>query len=198
LLLGIVSASVCGLFPALFALLITFFALLYNKWGKHYSLVGPLNMGICRGLNLLLGISILTSAVSDWYFLAIIPVMYIYSITMISRGEVHGGNRTNLYIASLLYLSVIGSILYLSFVREKWQLALVFLIPFSWIIFKPLIKAINNPVGKNIGKAVKAGVISMILMDAAWAATFSSFYLALLIACLLPVSLYLAKLFAVT
>lgn len=198
LVLGIVLASVVGAIPALLAVLITFFALVYNKWGKHHDLLGPLNMGICRGLNLLLGISILNSALNQWYLLSIIPVIYIYSITMISRGEVHGGSRSNLYIASLLYVCVISAILYWGFKLDRWQWALVFLIPFSWMIFTPLIKAINDPVGKNIGKAVKAGVISLILMDAAWAATFSSFYLALLIACLLPVSLYLAKLFAVT
>ena len=198
LLLGIVLASVCGVIPAVLAILISFFAIVYNKWGKHHVFLGPLNMGICRGLNLLLGISILTSALSSWYFLSAIPVIYIYSITMISRGEVHGGSRVNLYLASVLYLTVISAILYVSVIEGKWPGALIFLIPFAWMIFKPLVIAMKDPAGKNIGRAVKAGVISLILMDAAWAATFSSFYLALFIACLLPVSLYLAKLFAVT
>jgi 4-hydroxybenzoate polyprenyltransferase len=66
------------------------------------------------------------------------------------------------------------------------------------MIFRPLFKAIQNPIGKNIGRAVKAGVISLILMDAAWAVTFSTVYTALLIACLLPLSIWLAKFFAVT
>lgn len=198
LVLGIVLAFSCGILSGFLAVLIAVFALVYNKWGKHRPLLGPLNMGFCRGLNLLLGVSILSSAVTDWYFLAIIPVIYIYSITMISRGEVHGGNRTTLYLASFLYLAVISSILYFSFVRDTWQWALIFLIPFSVMIFKPLLKAIRNPEGKNIGKAVKAGVISLILMDAAWAATFSSLYLAVIIVCLLPLSLFLGKLFAVT
>jgi 4-hydroxybenzoate polyprenyltransferase len=61
-----------------------------------------------------------------------------------------------------------------------------------------LTKAIQQPIGKNIGAAVKAGVISLILMDAAWAVTFSSIYPALCIAALLPISMWLSKLFAVT
>lgn len=198
LLLGIISASVCGFIPGLIALSITVFALIYNKWGKHHSFLGPLNMGICRGLNLLLGVSILSTALNEWYFLAVVPVVYIYSVTMISRGEVHGGNRFNLYIAAFLYLTVISSVLYFSLLHENLVWTLVFLMPFSWMIFKPLFKAVKEPLGQNIGKAVKAGVISLILMDAAWAAAFGYFYLALLIACLLPVSVLLAKFFAVT
>ncbi|HXI01360.1 MAG TPA: UbiA-like protein EboC [Sphingobacteriaceae bacterium] len=198
LITGIVLALVSSWISCLLAFLIAFFALTYNKWGKHNALLGPLNMGMCRGLNLLLGISILSTALNEWFFLGAIPVIYIYSITMISRGEVHGGNRSNLYMASFLYLMVIGSVLYFSFIREKLPLTLIFMMPFFWMIFKPLIKAIKDPVGKNIGQAVKAGVISLILLDAAWAATFSSFYLAFIIACLLPVSILLAKAFAVT
>ncbi|MFD2143929.1 hypothetical protein [Mucilaginibacter antarcticus] len=52
--------------------------------------------------------------------------------------------------------------------------------------------------GPNIGKAVKAGVISLILMDAAWAAAFGSMWAGMFIACLLPLSMWFAKAFAVT
>jgi 4-hydroxybenzoate polyprenyltransferase len=117
---------------------------------------------------------------------------------MISRGEVHGGSRKVLYIASLLYAIVIGLILYFAFDKGGIWLALIFLLPFAGMIFLPLAKAIREPVGKNIGKAVKAGVLALILMNAAWAAAFGSLYLALVIILLLPISLKLGKLFAVT
>jgi 4-hydroxybenzoate polyprenyltransferase len=61
-----------------------------------------------------------------------------------------------------------------------------------------LLKAIQQPIGKNIGKAVKSGVIGLILLNASWAAAFGSPWLALLIILLLPLSLYLAKKFAIT
>jgi 4-hydroxybenzoate polyprenyltransferase len=198
LFFGIGMASLSSITSGGFALGIAFFALLYNKWGKHHYFFGPFSMGICRGLNLLLGISIITAAIGTWYFLAIVPIIYIFSITMISRGEVHGGNKTNLYFAVVLYAIVIGCIALCSFKYDRLLLALLFLMPFAWMIFKPLFKAIQQPIGKNIGKAVKAGVLSLIIMDAAWAATFSSVYAAIIITCLLPVSLWLAKIFAVT
>jgi len=195
---GIVLASLTSLTSGLLAFGVSCFALLYNKIGKHHPFFGPLSMGICRGLNLLLGLSIVPEMLHQQYFLAIIPVIYIFSITMTSRGEVHGGNTKNLHTAAGLYALVIGAIAWFAFVNERLLWSLLFLLPFAWMIFKPLSKAIKNPVGKNIGGAVKAGVISLILMDAAWAVTFDALVLAFIIAALLPLSLWLSKLFAVT
>jgi 4-hydroxybenzoate polyprenyltransferase len=186
----------------LIAVLIAFFALLYNRISKHYNFFGPLNMGLCRGLNLILGISIITGALVHWYYVAAVPVIYIFSITMISHGEVHGGNKRNLYIGASLYLIVIFAIHFISAHQgvqpQNMLYTWAFLIPFGWMIFKPLAAAIKDPVGKNIGKAVKAGVISLILMDAAWAAAFGAIYPAIFITCLLPVSLSFSRWFAVT
>ena len=198
LLTGIAAAFFHSVLSGILAALIAFFALLYNKYAKHHSFLGPLNMGLCRGLNLLLGISIIAASLNEWYFLGIIPLIYIFSITMISQGEVHGSNRNKLYSGAFLYLIVISSMLYLSWPRGQVLIALFFIIPFAWRIFRPLFRAIKEPIGKNIGKAVKAGVISLILMDAAWAAVFGTVIVAILIALLLPVSIWLSKRFAVT
>ncbi|GAA4105282.1 UbiA-like protein EboC [Mucilaginibacter panaciglaebae] len=179
------------------AVAIAFFALLYNKVSKHYSFVGPLNMGICRGLNLLLGISISVPMLTEFYYLAIFPVIYIFSITMISQGEVHGGNKRNLYIGGVLYAIVICAIAYYAIAQGKSETFIV-LLPFIWLIYRPLANAIKDPIGPNIGRAVKAGVINLILMDAAWAAAFGAMWAALFIVCLLPVSIRFAKVFAVT
>ena len=195
---GILAAAATSITSGIIAFFIALSALVYNKWGKHHFFLGPVNMGLCRGLNLLLGISIMSNAVTDWWFLAFAPIIYIASITMISRGEVHGGSRGNLHLAALLYGLVITLILYFAFSKGRILFSLIFLLPFAWMIFNPLLKAIKEPVGKNIGKAVKAGVLALILMNAAWAAAFGSLYLALVIIILLPLSLKLSKIFAVT
>ncbi len=195
---GILAAFLSNYISGIIAFLTAIAALVYNRWSKHNAIIGPLNMGLCRGLNLLLGISILPLALHLWWGLAAIPIIYIASITMISRGEVHGGSRYILYMACLLYSLVIGFIVYFSFRKGTILYSLIFLLPFAWMIFTPLIKAIKTPVGRNIGKAVKAGVISLILMNAAWAAAFGAIYAAILIVMLLPLSMKLGKMFAVT
>lgn len=198
LLSGIAAAFTIAVLSGVIAILIALFALLYNKYSKHHSFLGPLNMGLCRGLNLLLGVSIIAAALHEWYFLGIVPLIYIFSITMISQGEVHGLNRNKLYYGAFLYLLVISSLLYLSLTKGQVLIALIFIIPFAWMIYRPLFIAIKEPLGKNIGNAVKAGVISLTLMDAAWAAVFGSVIIAFCIALLLPASMWLAKRFAVT
>lgn len=198
LLIGVIAALLVNTLSAILAVSIVVTALVYDKWGKHNAITGPLNMGLCRGLNLLLGISIFSSAFAAWWLLAIIPIIYIGAITMISRGEVHGGKKNTLFVAALFYCIVIGSILLLSSRLKMIWWSLVFLVPFAWMIFSALIRAIRITSPKNIGNAVKSGVIALILMNASWAAAFGAITVAFLILLLLPLSLWLAKLFAVT
>lgn len=199
LIMGIVAAAAVAVYPSgIIAVAIAVAALVYDRWSKHHRVAGPLNMGLCRGLNLLLGMSLVPMAVEEYRALAIVPVLYIAAITLISQGEVHGGKSRTILIAAFLYLVVIGLILYSSVLLGSIAYALGFLLILALLIFPPLLKAFREPVGKNIGKAVKAGVIALIVMNAAWAATFDAFYLALVILLLLPVSLFLARLFAVT
>lgn len=198
LISGILSAFFHSTTSGIIAVLIAICALLYNKYSKHHSILGPLNMGTCRGLNLLLGISIFAYSLNNLYIIGIVPLIYIFSITMISQGEVHGSNKIKLFTGAYLYALVIGLMLIFAWREQQILFALLFILPFAWRIFKPLFKAIQEPIGKNIGLAVKAGVLSLILMDAAWAAVFGSFELALFIAILLPLSIWLSKRFAVT
>jgi 4-hydroxybenzoate polyprenyltransferase len=197
--IGITASFLCNIYSGIVACIIALAAVVYDKWGKHHFIVGPINMGLCRGLNLLLGISIIASQLTQWWALAFIPIIYIASITMISRGEVHGGSKNSLYAASFFYILVIASILYFAISNKNGiYFAVVFLLLFAWMIFNPLIKAMLEPTGKNIGKAVKAGVIGLILMNASWASAFNAIYFAIVITLLLPVSIGLAKMFAVT
>ena len=199
LLVGIISAFAYNFFSGLIAFIIAITAVVYDKWGKHHAILGPINMGLCRGLNLLLGISIVTSSLIQWWYIAFVPIIYIASITMISRGEVHGGNKNLLFVASLLYVLVIGFIFYFALANKVAIIfTVIFLLAFAWSIFNPLLKAIKQPIGKNIGKAVKAGVIGLILMNASWASAFNAVSFAIVITLLLPVSIALAKIFAVT
>ena len=198
LMIGVFAAFAFSVWSGIIAFLIAVFAIIYDKFGKHHAFWGPLNMGVCRGLILLLGISIITLSLQNFYFLGLIPLIYIFSITMISQGEVHGSNRNKLYLGAVFYLLVIGAVLYHSWVQGELLGSGLFIILFAYMIYKPLFVAIQEPIGKNIGKAVKAGVISLILMDAAWAAASGFLIGACLIAALLPLSLLFAKRFAVT
>ena len=198
LILGLLFAFLVNKFSSSVAIAIVLLAIVYDKWGKHLNFLGPLNMGACRGFNLMLGVSVLPIALAKVWLIAFVPVIYIAAITMTSRGEVHGGKPAILYATSFLYSLVILAITAVAIQKSNILETLPLLVLFATMIFVPLTKAIKQPYGKNIGIAVKAGVIALIVMDACWASAFGSFYTALIILLLLPLSLWLAKLFAVT
>ena len=198
LLLGVFGAMANSALSSLIALAVAACALIYDKYGKHHPFFGPINMGLCRGGNLILGMSIIENSIPQWWWIGLLPVCYIAAITMISRGEVHGGNKNTLYFAAFLYILVSTFQLFISFNLGKLLITSGFVILHVYLIFKPLINAISNPIGPNIGKAVKAGVLSLIVMDAAWVSVSGNILLAIAVLCLLPISIKLAKIFAVT
>ena len=199
LITGIAAALQVSLFSAIIALTVAALAVLYDAWGKHQLLFGPVNMGLCRGGNLLLGVSAISGAVQDKWLLALIPVVYIAAITMISRGEVHGGNKKVLIGGALIYGSIIAVLILLAFLSEiEWWQVLPFVLLFAYFIFPPLFKAMKKKEPHLIGKAVKAGVISLIILNASLASAFAGWMYGLVVLLLLPVSLGIAKKFAVT
>ena len=193
LFLGIAAASMVGMKSTLIAIAIAAAAVWYDAYGKHHNTLGPINMGICRGLNLWLGMSAFPW--NGQWLLLLIPILYIGGITTISRGEVHGKNRRELWTGFLLYLVVIAMVLFLSKdLGQSWP----FLLLFMGFIFPPLVRALQDPQPQHIGKAVKFGVLALIILDATLAVGFTDWKYGLAIVLLLPISLFLGKLFAVT
>lgn len=194
---GLILAFTVGVFSGIIALILVAAIFSYDAYSKQNSFFGPLNMGICRGLNLILGMSII-GVITVWW-IAIIPVLYIFAITLISRGEVHGNNKNHIVRAAVMYAIVIALITYFVAIQtNNLILTIPFLLLFVFLIFKPLLKAyrINSP--EYIKKSVIAGVLSLVVMDACWAVGFSNWYIGLGVLLLLPLSLLLSKLFAVT
>ncbi|SKC01453.1 UbiA-like protein EboC [Dyadobacter psychrophilus] len=198
LFLGILAAAMFSALSGMIAIVVAMLTVLYNRFAKHSRVLGPLTMGMCRGGNLILGMSVLPESLQRWAWIALFPIMYIGAITLISQDEVHGGKKTTLYIAALLYLIVLFSQLKLANEHGNLLYTLPFVLLHAWLIFRPLWNAMQNPVGPLIGKAVKAGVISLIVMNASWCVAFGLWPLALLVLALLPLSMLLAKVFAVT
>ncbi len=198
LVLGVVSATLFSTLSGLIAFLVALLAILYDRYAKHSAVFGPLTMGVCRGGNLLLGMSAVSSSLSEWGWLALVPIAYIGAITLISQDEVHGGKRRSLYIAASLYTTV-HAIQFLVAVNEgNGTMALLLIVLHALMVGRPLWNAFQNPIGPNIGKAVKAGVLSLIVMNAAWCIAFGNWPVALGVLLLFPLSILLARIFAVT
>ncbi|OUL34294.1 polyprenyltransferase [Nostoc sp. T09] len=207
LAIAIVAAFQVSWLSVILALVITFAALLYDSLAKHHPFFGPLNMGLCRGSNLLLGVSAVPAIVWERWYLALIPVLYIAAITAISQGEVHGGKKITGIVAVLLIAIVLTAVVALGFFVEysaypKGVVEDIAALPFAALlavrILPNFIQAAREPVPEKIRNAVKVGVLSLIILDATVAADFAGLSYGLLVLILLPISMSFAKIFAVT
>ena len=193
LVAGVLFAGLVNTLSGMLAFGLALSILLYDAIAKNHGVLGPFTMGICRGLNLLLGMSVLGEL--KFPLLAIIPVVYIYAITLISRGEVHGNNKSHIIWAGVLYavvlLAALGSLPFLGY-------GLPFALLLAFLIYYPLVQAYRNNTPKNIKKAVISGVLSIVVLDAVLASGFYTWWYGVLLLLLLPLSLLLSRLFAVT
>lgn len=91
---GIVLGFGAGWWPGGVAAALAIIILLYNGWGKNVAVAGPVNMGLCRGMSLLLG----AGAMDQWgvkqpmvIVSAVGLTLYVAAVTQIARREMERG-----------------------------------------------------------------------------------------------------------
>jgi 4-hydroxybenzoate polyprenyltransferase len=197
--IGLSSAFLVSDTSGFIAASIMILSLSYDKFAKHHKVLGPINMGLCRGGNLILGMSINTGLSPDFWWIGLIPVVFIAAITLTAQKETKGKNKLAIGTAMLLDLFIVICFLFMSdYLGLSIKNAGIFLVFWYGINLYAKAKALihNNPI--LIQKAVKMGILSLIPLNASYVAGFSSVIMALFVMCLLPISLYLSKKFPVT
>ncbi|MDZ4698969.1 MAG: UbiA-like protein EboC [Rhodothermales bacterium] len=199
LLGGIAAAFAASPAAGLLALAIAAAALVYDAYGKHHALLGPINMGLCRGGNLLLGMGAAPLMIVHHWPLALLPIVYIAAITAISRGEVTGGSKRVGYLAVGLVVLVILALGYIGFDAVAVEpVSGLFPFIFTGLVLPAFLRAAKQPTAETIQRAVRTGIMGLIVLNAAIAALYAGPTAGLAILSLLPVSVLLARLFAVT
>jgi 4-hydroxybenzoate polyprenyltransferase len=196
---GIVTAGLATPVSAVVAGAIAALVILYNGWAKRHMVLGPMNMGLCRALNLVLGISAIPAALSGSWQLALLPFVYICGVTALSRGEVHGGSSRTALFSFVCVLSVLAGALLLTLSPGHrsvggWALALIL----GWRVLPPIWRAYGDSQPVLIRNAVKTGVLSLVLLDAVTAAAYAGTYYGLLLLTSAVLAGRLARFFAVT
>lgn len=199
LLIGIAAAAMVSMLSGLIALGIAVLALFYNKVAKHHAFFGPLNMGLCRGGNLLLGMSILPDHLFQNGYIILVPVIFVAAITLTAQKEVSGNNKSAILLAMFLDIMVVAMFFAISqFSGLNLWVAAPFLLLWYGLNFLAKFKAYQQNRPDWIKRAVKTGVLSLILLNACYIAGFANWFYALPVLFLLPISVLLAKRFAVT
>lgn len=197
--LAIISAFCVSAFSGYVAIAIMTSALLYDKYGKHHGFLGPINMGLCRGLNLILGMSVVSGLEPKYYAIGVLPIIFISAITLTAQKETKGKNKLAIGFAMLLDASIVlGFWIISQHFDFSFKSAFIFLLFWYGVNLVAKTNAIIKNTPKHIMKAVKIGVLSLIPLNASYVAGFSSPFIAILVLCLLPISLFLSKKFPVT
>jgi len=196
---GVAAATMATAAAGAMALAIAATVLLYDAWGKRQAPIAPLNMAMCRALNLMLGVTAVPAALTTAWPVAAVPLLYIYAITVLSRGEVHGASSRATSSALIILMASIA-VLVMVIVRFRsaaWP-ALVLAAALSWRVVPAFAGARRHPTPAAIRTAVKRGILSLVLVDAAIAAAFAGPLFAAVILATGLAAGWLARMFAVT
>jgi 4-hydroxybenzoate polyprenyltransferase len=170
---GVLFASGANPTAAIVALAVAALVLFYDAAGKRLAAVASINMGLCRATNLLLGMAAVPPVIGDCWPLALIPLTYIFAVTTISRGEVHGGSNRSATIA-LAALGFAWLSLVIVAARSKgtvWPPLLLAAVA-GWRVIPPFVDAWRTPSAPVIRRAVMRGVLSLVIVDATIGAAY--------------------------
>jgi len=200
---GLLSATVAGwvrtgsLFNSstglAFALIAAIF--LYDG-GLKRTWLGPLGMGTCRFLNVLLGLSIVDGFGWPWGpHLAAVVGLYIVGVTWFARTEARISNATSSAAATIVMLASLVLALPVPARFPPGSASPLFpylLVTLVFAVGLPATQAIANPTPARVQRAVKRALFCLVLLDALLASGVIG-NVGLLIALLLLPVLYLGR-----
>jgi 4-hydroxybenzoate polyprenyltransferase len=199
LALGVGCAALAGGGAGVVALVLAACVLTYDFLAKGRPLAGPLVMGACRGLDLAMGLAVVPALLAGRWWLALAPLAYVAAITAVSRGEVAGAGRAAPALALVLLATVLAALPAGDLALGGSALAaLPFLAWFAWGVAPAFWAAWRTPAPATARAAVRAGVLSIVALDAAIAAGFAGPLYGLAVLALGLLAAPLARAFAVT
>jgi 4-hydroxybenzoate polyprenyltransferase len=197
--------------PLVLAMLLAAAILLYDSWMKR-TLLGPVSMGLCRFLNVVLGLTAAVDGIPNWgIVLALVVGVYITGVTWFARREASSSKQLDLAAAALLMLTALALALFVPVMGK--QLArgegptrigaflsgelghIMFpylLVAFGFWVGIPIAGAVRNPGPKQVQMAVKRAVLGLIVLDAILASALAG-TIGLVLVLLLPPAMFLGK-----
>lgn len=157
--------------PGIVASILAGTIVLYDAWLKRTPL-GPLAMGTCRGLNVLLGMSVAAVpwATEHWLIAGGIGT-YITGVTWFARTEAHRSRQVSLALALVVLLAGVGLLAWFPSFRtaadpvllRQWHWLIGIL---GLLIAWPCLRAVLDPGPIRVQMAVRQCILSLVILDA--------------------------------
>jgi 4-hydroxybenzoate polyprenyltransferase len=197
---GVIDAPK-GWAPLVLAACLAVAILLYDGWLKR-TWAGPLAMGTCRFLNVLLGWSLAAAAGWPWavgFHLALVVGLYIIGVTWFARTEARTSRKALLAGAAgflLLALLVAVPVPTGAAGAVPWQatspLFIYLLVGLGFLVGWPVRRALARPAPERVQAAVKRAILGLVVLDAVLATALVGGVGLVLLILLLP-ALYLGR-----
>ena len=150
--------------------------LLYNAWLKR-TILGPVGMGLCRFLNVVLGLSAgATAFAPEWgLHLAGVVGLYIVGVTWFARTEEGMSKPAHLLAATGVMLVSLGLALTVPVHLPEGSVTPFYpylVVAFGFWILGPIVTAVRQPTPRNVQLGVKRCILGLVLLDAVLATAF--------------------------
>ncbi len=199
---GVVLAALAGwrstgwnAAPVIQAVLLAAAILLYDGWLKR-TWAGPLGMGTCRFLNVLLGLTISTSpAWGCKLHLAAVVGLYIVGVTWFARTEARMSRKSALEGAAVVMLAALVLALPLPVWFPPGTSSPLFpylLVGLAFLVSIPVWSAITRPAPAQVQAAVKRSIMGLVVLDATLATALAGAGGLVILVLLVP-ALYLGR-----
>jgi UbiA prenyltransferase family len=171
--------------------------LLYDAWLKR-TWMGPVAMGSCRFLNVLLGLTVAAGTSLPWgaqFYVALVVGLYIVGVTWFARTEARMSKKSALAGAAV----VMAVALLLALATPVWPgvqnssvLFPYLLVGLGFLIGIPVSNTLEQPTPVRVQAAVKRALIGLVVLDAVLATALCGTIGLAILVLLIPV-LYLGR-----
>jgi 4-hydroxybenzoate polyprenyltransferase len=171
--------------------------LLYDAWLKR-TWFGPIAMGMCRFLNVLLGLTVAEGTALLWgarFHLALVVGLYIIGVTWFARTEARTSKKSQLASAGVMMAAALVLALAIPLWSADGASSVLFpylLVGLGFLVGVPAAQAVAEPTPRRVQSAVKRALVGLVVLDAVLATALSG-PMGLVILVLLVPLLYLGR-----
>jgi 4-hydroxybenzoate polyprenyltransferase len=181
--------------PVVIAFLLVGAILAYDGWMKR-TWMGPVAMGTCRSLNILLGLTVTGSPIDRWgWLLALVVGLYVGGVTWFARTEARLssqaalGGAAGVMLAALLLALPVPALVAAGSASPLFPYLLVVL---GFLVGIPVGKAIAGPTPRHVQGAVRRSLMGLVVLDAVLATAVAGTIGLIVLVLLVPI-LYLRR-----
>lgn len=175
-IVAIVAAGVTGsILPLTLALILALLILFYNFHAKR-TVYGPVVMGGCRLLNVLLGFALLNAEVIPWparVHAAAAVGLHVTGLSLLARRETGGLRRRDIRNASIVMAAgwlLAATVPAHAAAGEPSSFVVPVLVAFALLLARSIGSVVEKSEPSRVGAAVKLAIFGIIILDAALAA----------------------------